>query len=105
MVDSVLLDILLSTGCGLLGGLGSGYLRTFFAPPSPSKLPYTISSPIPVTGPGIDKVYVRFHFLDGSVEVKKFFSKDMELELLWRGRKFGAGQWTEDGHIYNEVTQ
>lgn len=69
----------------------------------PTKEIVSMFEPVPTVGPGPDKVYVRFNYLDGHVEVKKFKSTDLDLEMSWRGRKFIADEWTQDGHVYKEV--
>ena len=71
---------------------------------TPLPLPSLQPKLIPVvTGIGPEKVYIRFHFNDGRIEVKKFLATALSLQLNYRDRLFEAGSWTEDGHIYNEV--
>lgn len=75
-----------------------------------NQAPVVISEPVatttsPTVAHGKDRCYVRFQFLDGHVEVRPFMANDLNLQMIWRRRKFVAAQWTSDGHIYNEVVQ
>ena len=105
MFDYGLFDAI-NTILSVLGGLSLGYLRTHYLPNtkpvSPIVQPSIPSNILPVPGPGTNKVYVRFHFQDGRIEVKKFNTSDLDLIIYWRDRKFEAGPWTSDGHIYYE---
>ena len=101
-MDPILLSLLLFSVGGLGFGLGFHLRRPVKSLPShnPVLLPDSV---FPSPGPSPDKVYVRFEFGDGRVEVKKFKATDLDLEVIWRGRKFAAGAWTPDGHVYTEV--
>lgn len=59
--------------------------------------------PVPCPGQGDDKVYVRFHYLDKRVEVKKFRPTDLDPVVEWKGRLFEVGEWTGDGQVYREM--
>lgn len=89
---------------GLLGGTG---LSWFLHRNKPTTNAPTVKPVLDglstVSGQGSDKVYVRFHYIDGRIEVKKFKASDLDLSVVWKGRTFEAGEWTPDGHIYREV--
>lgn len=103
-----ILDVVLGFGGGLLL---SWLLHRNIPTPKPEliKEVQTITrviSPEPNREPnasGSDRVYVRFEFNDGRVDVRKFKATDLDLSLEWKGRRFEAGEWTPDGHIYREV--
>jgi hypothetical protein len=92
----------------LAGGLGSAAMHYL---PGRMRPPKRGASPIeerrdPATVPHrgtAEEAYVRFHFADGRVEVRKIPSGQFDMYLEWKGRRFQAGTWTPDGHVYNEV--
>lgn len=95
-----IIDVIIGFGGGLL-------VSRFFHKPSPQETltssPPVLSPITPTVGPGPDRVYVRFNFADGRIEVRKFKATDLDLTLSWKDRLFEAGEWTPDGHIYREV--
>lgn len=111
------MDQLIIDGLIGLGGLIIGRLSHFLHKPkkqvfsevqkaSEKTLSSPIQSSVPHSYPSHtkDKCYVRFHFRDGRVDVRPFYSTDLDLTMEWKGRKFEAVEWTPDGQIYKEVT-
>lgn len=89
-----------------LGFAAGWFSRSIPEPEAPMSVPRSLMAPPsaePVNGNAPDRVYVRFQFADGHVEVKKFLVSDLDTRIGWRGRTFAIGEWTADGHIYREV--
>ena len=93
-MDPLLLDALLFAS-GLLLGYVTGTIWT--VPVEVTK----IKTILQANGP--DGIYVRLTYADGQVTVRKINKIDLDPEITYRGRTFAAGEWTPDGHVYNEV--
>lgn len=98
------MDTIFDTVVGMAFGAMAtfAYLQRVAITPVRASIPDVLApAPRSTTGPNTD--YIRFHYRDGRVEVKKFRSTDIGSPITWKGRNFNAGEWTSDGHIYHEV--
>jgi UDP-2,3-diacylglucosamine pyrophosphatase LpxH len=93
------MDYLVDVALFLLGG-GAGYLSGRLRRPAQEivEVTRTIAQAF-----GRDGVYVRFTRANGSVTVRKFLPIDLDEVIEFRGVIYAAGEYTPDGHVYNEV--
>lgn len=94
------MDFLACSGALSLG-VGLGYWARGFRPLIRTEVHFRDRAVVPANGP--EAAYVRFHFADGTVNVKKFKARDITPVMEWKGRTFAASEWTPDGHVFNEV--
>jgi hypothetical protein len=98
------MDFLVDAALFILGGAG-GYLAGYVRRPLvavQTAVPQVVERVI-AQAFGRDGVYVRFTRADGSVRVRKFRPADLGPEIEFCGVTYAAGEWTSDGHVYNEI--
>lgn len=66
-------------------------------------LTHSVPSQLVASPHSQDTDYVRFHYRDGRVRVKKFPVREIYDLMIYEGRRFKPQEWTPDGHIYREV--
>lgn len=101
-MENLLLDVLI----GLVGAVSGWTIKSFFTKKLPTPVPDDTSLPtVPEVTNFKDRCYVRFHYLDGRVDVRPFLSTDLGFTMRWKGRYFKIGDWTEDGQVYTEISR